>query len=457
MSPTPTSPASFPSDAPLSTPLPGGTSVGGAAAGESVSTTGSQAAVAEVATAGARRPGRHWGWLALLLAAVGLVGFWWWPRESPRQILDAAWQRLEANDISATWSAVRELRRRGDSSAEADLLSAAILLRSGKPAEALPLLKEPGSQPSTTARAFTLMAECYSRLQRPAEAVQAAQEALRKDPSSLAADRWLAAAAYDLGAIDLAAESLRRLSRGTPADPRPDRLLALIQKDSGHPEEALPHYRESLARDPQPADREQVWQEFAECLLDTQQPQAALDTLVPAGAGAGVELLRARAHAGLGDTQNEAAALARARAAGEGDLGVLLASARFALREGMLDEALRWARAAVARHSRDSNAHYVLGQALERAGESEAAREQFALFQQWRDREERFATLHAEASREIDSTAIRMELGELAELLHKPDLAKTWYRAALSLNPRLTAAQQALQRLDADTHPQAAP
>ena len=431
--------------------------VGGAAAGESVSTTGPQAAVAEVATAGASRPGRHWGWLALLLAALGLVGFWWWPRETPRQILDAAWQRLEANDIPATWSAVQELRRRGDSSAEADLLSAAILLRSGKPAEALPLLKEPGSRPSTTARAFTLMAECYSRLERPAEAVQAAQEALRQDPSSLAADRWLAAAAYDLGAIDLAAESLRRLSRGTPADARPDRLLALIQKDSGHPEEALVHYRESLAREPQPADRELVWQEFAECLLDTQQPQAALDTLVPAGAGAGVELLRARAHAGLGDTQNEAAALARARAVGEGDLGVLLASAKFALRETMLDEALWWAQAAVARHSRDSNAHYVLGQALERAGESEAAREQFALFQQWRDREERFATLHAEASREIDSTAIRMELGELAELLHKPDLAKTWYRAALSLNPRLTAARQALQRLDADTRLEAAP
>ncbi|MFM8581951.1 MAG: tetratricopeptide repeat protein, partial [Planctomycetaceae bacterium] len=224
--------------------------------------------------------------------------------------------------------------------------------------------------------------------------------------------------------------------------------LALIQKDSGHPEQAVAHYRESLLRQPDPVDAQQVWQEYAECLLDTQQPQAALDILAPAEASVVVELLRARAHAGLGDTQSEAAALGRARTAAAGDLGVLLASARFALREGTLDEALQWGRAAVAGHPHDSMAHYVLGQALERAGEANAARAQFDLFQQWRDQEERFATLHAEASREIENTAIRMELGELAERLRKPELAKTWYRAALSLNPRLNAAQQALDRLE---------
>ncbi|MFM7162967.1 MAG: tetratricopeptide repeat protein [Planctomycetaceae bacterium] len=398
--------------------------------------------------AGAGGAGRRGVWLGLALAVAGLAGWWWWPRGTPGDLLNAAWQKLEAGDITATWSAVRELRQRGDSPAEAELLSAAILLRSGKPGEALPLLKEPGSQPATTVRAFTLMAECYSRLGRPAEAVQAAQEALRKDPQALAADRWLAASAYDLGAIDLAADSLRRLSRGIPSDARPDRLLALIQKDSGHPEQAVAHYRESLLRQPDPVDAQQVWQEYAECLLDTQQPQAALDILAPAEASVVVELLRARAHAGLGDTQSEAAALGRARTAAAGDLGVLLASARFALREGALDEALQWGRAAVAGHPHDSMAHYVLGQALERAGEANAARAQFDLFQQWRDQEERFATLHAEASREIENTAIRMELGELAERLRKPELAKTWYRAALSLNPRLNAAQQALDRLE---------
>lgn len=396
------------------------------------------------------RRGPRRGRLGLALGGILLVGAgWWWStQKSPAELLATGWQQLEEGNMQSAWQTLRVLRRQGTAPPEAGLLAAAILVRKGQLAEALPLLKKPGEYAPTTAQAFTLMAECYAQLGQPADGVRAAQEALRHAPESLAAHRWLAIAAYDLGAVDLAAESLRKLSRGEPTNPRPDRLLGLIEKDSGHPELAIRHYRESLQRLPGPADCQQVWTELAECLLDTQQPEAALEVLARAEPTVEVELLRGRGYAGLGETQAEAAALERSRNLDSQSLAVLLAGARFALREGDVKQALTWARAAVLGHPHDSAAHYVCGQAWERAGDPVAAQREFDLFQQWREREERFATLHAEASREVENPELRVELGELAEVLRKPELALTWYRAALSLNPKLTVARQALERLE---------
>ena len=102
---------------------------------------------------------------------------------------------------------------------------------------------------------------------------------MKFDPNNQFARRWLAVAAYDLGAVGLAAEELLKLGEADPRDGRSYRLLGLIEKDREHFPEAIEFYRESLRRKPDPPDRAEILEELADSLVRLSRFDEALDVI----------------------------------------------------------------------------------------------------------------------------------------------------------------------------------
>jgi hypothetical protein len=57
------------------------------------------------------------------------------------------------------------------------------------------------------------------------------------------------------------------------------------------------------------------------------------------------------------------------------------------------------------------------------------------------------SSLNEAAEKEPENTAIRFQLGQIAEQLDMPGLATDWYRAALACDPGNEPARAAIQRL----------
>jgi tetratricopeptide (TPR) repeat protein len=355
---------------------------------------------------------------------------------------------LANNETREAYKIARQLQANPASVPQGDLLAGAILLQSGQFEPALQTLVGPSKNDATATMAYTLSAEAYYKLGRWGEAVLASQEALKREPDNLMARRWLAAGAYDLGSVGMAAEELLKLAEADPKDGRANRLLGLIEKDREQFAPAVDFYRESLRRQPEAPDRGEILEELGDCLVKLNRFDEALAALEELPETVGVLNLRATCQAGLGEAEAQSATLARARELEPTHLKTLVASAARATADGDLDGAIVWLSAAVEHHPHDSQSHYLLAQALERSGEGERAKEQFRLFEQWQAVEQEFTELHNTASAEVSNAKLRLRLGDLALKLAKPELAGTWYRAALALDPRLEGARRGLEKVE---------
>ena len=387
-------------------------------------------------------------WGGLLGLVAGLV-LWMWSRSAgdPQQLLGQGLSLLAKNETREAYRIARQLQANPASVPQGDLLAAEILLESAQFEPALRTLVGPSKNDATAALAYTLSAEAYYRLGRWGEAVLAAQEALKREPDNLMARRWLAAGAYDLGSVGMAAEELLKVAEGDPRDGRAHRLLGLIEKDREQFAPAVDFYREALRRQPDAPDRNEILEELGDCLLKLNRFDEALAALEDLPETVSVLNLRATCQAGLGEADAQATSLARARDLAPTHLKTLVASAARATADGDLDGTVRWLSAAVQHHPHDSQSHYLLAQALERLGEGERAKEQFQLFEQWQAVEQDFTELHNSASADVSNANLRLRLGDLALKLAKPELAETWYRAALALDPRLEGARRGLDRV----------
>jgi tetratricopeptide (TPR) repeat protein len=384
-----------------------------------------------------------------LAVAVGLA-LWAWSRSTgdAGQQLGRGLTLLAKNETREAYKIARQLQANPASVPQGDLLAGAILLQSGQFEPALQTLVGPSKNDATATMAYTLSAEAYYKLGRWGEAVLASQEALKREPDNLMARRWLAAGAYDLGSVGMAAEELLKLAEADPKDGRANRLLGLIEKDREQFAPAVDFYRESLRRQPEAPDRGEILEELGDCLVKLNRFDEALAALEELPETVGVLNLRATCQAGLGEAEAQSATLARARELEPTHLKTLVASAARATADGDLDGAIVWLSAAVEHHPHDSQSHYLLAQALERSGEGERAKEQFRLFEQWQAVEQEFTELHNTASAEVSNAKLRLRLGDLALKLAKPELAGTWYRAALALDPRLEGARRGLEKVE---------
>jgi tetratricopeptide (TPR) repeat protein len=253
---------------------------------------------------------------------------------------------------------------------------------------------------------------------------------------------------YDEGLMDAAMEHLRQASAIVPEDPRPHRLMGLILRDFGKDSDAVEAYRESLRRDAHQHDKDDILLELGGALYRLRQSTAALEVLAMSVSTADTLALQAECHYSLGRADEAEHCVARALELDPSHLKALSLEGTLLLDNQDAAAAVRTLERACAAHPKDYSAAYKLARAYQAVGDEHKAAAQTRLAKALEQSLVRFKELHKRAMREPRDSELRYEIGLLAAELDRPLLARTWFQAALALDPRHAAARAALGRLD---------
>jgi tetratricopeptide (TPR) repeat protein len=369
-----------------------------------------------------------------LLAAFVAAGAWWWWGRAGRHLIEAERLMDAGRPLAATeWLGVPEsspaTRER------ALLVRARAALGRNRPADAVgPLEGIDPDGPNGGDAAFWKGRTLYAAQQyrRAIEWFRFASGRLPEDPEPL---RWLAAAAYDLGARHVAIEALGGVTRLLPRDAQAWRTLGLIQKEQARHEDAVVAYRESLAIDP---DQPRVLLELAETLEalgDYAEAERQLDSCrgrVPEGDRA---VILARCRRARLDRAGLEEALAAGLAADPDHAGLLALRAMADLDAKRVAEAAAGFDRALARDPRNAEWLYQRSRALALLGRKDEARRDLDRAGAINKALIELSDLDERASMQPEDPEIRCRIARLCIRLGKRELAASWFRAALACDP----------------------
>jgi len=249
------------------------------------------------------------------------------------------WRAIQAGDEEAYEAALIKVPSDERQAARRAFLRGAWAVRQKQLDAALTDLREAASLPELRVRAMVLAGQAFYQARLATNAQQMWLTVLREYPDAIEAHRWLAIFYYDLGAMADALQHLARVSQLAPDDPRPDRLMGLINKDFERFDRAISHYQETLRRDPQQTAATDVRYELAECQLKLRDYSAALQTLAVAPPQARRYALEADAQYSLGQTNLAEKALQQALMLQPELLTALLLQATWQLEAGQVEQA----------------------------------------------------------------------------------------------------------------------
>jgi len=383
----------------------------------------------------------------VLALAAAAAPAWLAEKTAPDRLFQRAKQALAQNDLATVHAAAEALNGLAAYEPHRHLLEGMVLLHSNRLLEAVQHFRLANEHPETKGLAYALSGEALYKAKRFRDAQRILVEAIRIDPSYTDARRWLAALYYDIGMMDHALEQLQAVAEQAPADPRPARLRGLIYKDFEAYERAVAEYRESLRRAPNQPDKQAVLVELAYCQLKLGRAAEALETLRRASPTADALALQAECCQLQGDEATAKKLVRDALRLDPKHLGAKLVKAALELADGDPAAAVRTLEKAAEDHPKEYLVRYKLIQAYERAGRKDLARGQVQAMNELRQLRTQFAELHNKAMKDPVSADIRYQLGVLANKLGKPELAYTWFTAALALQPDHPAARQALSEM----------
>jgi tetratricopeptide (TPR) repeat protein len=379
-------------------------------------------------------------------ALLGLGGIWWW-QGRPERYLARAENALREDDPgeALAWLAVPESVK--GTRERAHVLRARIAVEQGRLSEAaLALDQVDPNGPSAYDHAYWKGRMHYAARQ-PIPAITWFVAALKWRPDDADSHRWLAAASYDQGNRATAVRALETVIRLQPDDHRAWRTLGLIFKEDVEYEQAQAAFEKSLAiNSSQPAVR----LELAEVLLKlgdvagVERELSACKGRVPEDRHA--ELLAACAQI-RGDFTTFRAAVASGLATVPGHPGLLLLRAQLDMADGHPAEALEHLDRAIAADPYRPEIIYQRGVVLNQLGRTEEARRQLARADELNHGLAEMSDLNRQADRAPHDADVRYRLGRLCVELGKPELAASWYRAALACDPRHAAARLGLKSL----------
>ena len=391
------------------------------------------------------RPRHVWRWPAggVIILCILIVS---WQQFGPEARFCQGKQALLDGDYDTVERVSEGLIRTSRYHFQGLLLKGLLLARTNRIHDAIRNLQDAAKQESLFVEAQTALAQCYYESNQYLQAIDAASIALDRDPTSIDARRWLAAAYYDLGAISQATTELERISEQALTDPRPERLLGLIAKDSEQFTKAISHYQKALARDPTQPDQNQLRIEMAESQIKTDQFEAAMTTLMPCNRSAVKLTLQARCEVSLGQTEQAESHLREAMTIDPVYVPAKLALGKMSLDGGKADTAVEILTTAVKADPFDRDVHFQLSQAYRVQGTTSEADRAMERMLEIQSMEQEFSRLHDQAASEIDNPEIRYQTGVLAERLGKRKLAEIWFRAALAIDPNHAKSSKALKR-----------
>jgi tetratricopeptide (TPR) repeat protein len=224
-----------------------------------------------------RRFGQLLGLVAVLAAAGGLGGWWYYTRQPDYQ-LRAGLAAVEHGDPVTAERLADRLEARGAKD-HARLLRGRILIEQGKYDKALEDLNLIGDKGELRVEAVALCGRCHLELGQLDEAERDFRFVLNEQPQSVDANRGMAAVLYDMGALPTAKEFAEKWAELAPQDGRPHRFLGYIHKELGQQSQAISCYQRALQRDLSDRARQEVLLELAGTQVHLSLYSDALETL----------------------------------------------------------------------------------------------------------------------------------------------------------------------------------
>ncbi len=223
-------------------------------------------------------------WLAIVLAAgslaVGIAIAWpWYVSNGYRAAFQKGMRAFQQNNIADLTIAIEKLNKSSEYEAHYHLLRGLLLMHQQSSREALEEFSASLGDEDTTALALTYSGQILHFAKDHASAEQMLLAAVEADPRLVEPHRLLAAAYYDIGAMDNALKHLAKVIELAPEDMRPWRLRGLILKDFEKYDEAPAPYEGALERAKEDYIQQELNEELAECLVRLRRYDEALDRL----------------------------------------------------------------------------------------------------------------------------------------------------------------------------------
>ncbi|MCI0376313.1 MAG: tetratricopeptide repeat protein [Gemmataceae bacterium] len=222
-------------------------------------------------------------WRATAIAAVlgtvlAIALAWWSAMGGPNYLLSQGLDALENENFDEARRRSLQLQTGGHVE-YAVLLEGHVLFHKGQFLEAIRVLNQVKTEQALVQKAAALAGQAYLKLEHFLGAESCFLFLLAQDANNIDAHRGLAAAYYDLNALDHAVHHSLQWSRLNERDGRPHRFVALIYKDLSQLDSAVAHYEKALERRLTDTVRRQVRMEMAECHLLLHKHDKALSIL----------------------------------------------------------------------------------------------------------------------------------------------------------------------------------
>ncbi|HEV3344466.1 MAG TPA: tetratricopeptide repeat protein, partial [Pirellulales bacterium] len=194
-------------------------------------------------------------------------------------------------------------------------------------------------------------------------------------------------------------------------------------------DKAAEAYQESLARDPNPPDGQEIRVELARCLFlqrKFDESLAALGTSDSADAW----LLRGECSYANGKVEEAGRCASEALKRDAQDADVLAFKATLAAVAGNQREAADLLAKAVRQKPNEYQLRYRLVQAYRRVGENNLADEQEKGLEDLRKKQDELHDLIAQASQDIGDVQLRYRIATIAQFLGMSEMSNQWLKAA---------------------------
>ena len=368
--------------------------------------------------------------------------------KSPQEDFVVGQAALARGEWATVSRQIQRLRQVSGHSDQVQLLRGGLLLRTGDSRGAIAELMRVRPDGELREQSLLLLCEAFYQLKQWNAAAAVAQELLRRHPDHAEAHRWLGATYFDLGALAQAEQHLKELARLAPQDYSPHRLLGVIYIDFEQYKSAIAHFQQALERNPPSAIIGEIRLELAKALIKHNQFEEALRTLDFQWLPDNVEprVVRAECLWTMSRQEEAKRELDKARTAMPDDPKVLWLTARMALDENRIDDALKSLQQVIAIEPTNHQALYETSLAYRRLGKVPEAQDFLERRNAALTLFERLVELNKQAIKEPENATIRQELATVCDQLGKKELAAVWRDAATALKRGEAATQSNPQR-----------
>lgn len=378
------------------------------------------------------------------LICVIVLGGWAWARATrPEARRRSALAALEARDMERLQYELLNLTASAELQPYAGLLKGALLISAKQFTAALEHLEVSTAREETRIRALVLVGEALYRMRRVIEAGETWTRVLELAPDDLGANRWLGVAYFDLGASREALHYLEKTASLAPGDGRPHRMMALLYGELHGPQEAAEAYQESLRRDPHQPDLDSIQLELAEALNRLGRSEEALAALDQCPKSADVLSLRAACVYRQGEVDKAAELLDEALSLDAYHVRSLALRGNLLLLRKQPQQAVECLERAVHIAPRDVEILTNLLKAYQSLDHPRAEPLKRVLLETTR-LGETYSKLATRAAMDPRDAEVRTKLGSIAVRLEQIEIAKSWFRASLALEPGNQAVAAAL-------------